>query len=124
MHAEEMTKLVTVASGEVFAAFVDLRPLSSTTAVVELVRVVPGVQVLVPPGVANGFQGISETSQYVYCFDHEWAPGMPGWSITQLDEQLAIPWPITVDCDDPAQISAKDRSAVPMQDLHASETTS
>jgi dTDP-4-dehydrorhamnose 3,5-epimerase len=121
MHAEQTTKLVTVAAGEVFAAFVDLRDDSPTFAGVETVVLRPGVQVLVPAGVANGFQGLSETSQYVYCFDREWQPGMPGRSITPLDAQLAIPWPMPIDTDDPARISAKDRDAPPLQDLRARE---
>lgn len=121
MHAEEMTKLVTIASGEVFAAFVDLRAHSSTTDAVETIWLVPGVQVLVPPGVANGLQGISESSQYVYCFDHEWSPNMSGQSVTPLDPELAIPWPLAIDPDDPAQISVKDRGAALLRDLRASE---
>ncbi|MDJ0768082.1 MAG: dTDP-4-dehydrorhamnose 3,5-epimerase [Ilumatobacter sp.] len=117
MHAESMTKLVTVAAGEVYAAFVDLRSASPTFATVESVTLVPGVQVLVPPGVANGFQSLSEVAQYVYCFDHEWSPGMPGRSVTPLDGELGIAWPLSIDPDDPAQISRKDRDAATLADL-------
>ena len=111
MHAEAMTKLLAVAHGEAFGAYVDLREGSATFGVVETVVLVPGVQVLVPSGVANGFQGIDPWNQYLYCFDREWRPGMHGVACNPLDPDLAIPWPIEIDPDDPAAISAKDRSA-------------
>lgn len=117
MHAEAMTKLVGVTTGEAFGAFVDLRDDSPTFGEVDTVTLRPGVQVLVPAGVANGFQTVSETSQYVYCFDEEWRPGMPGRSITPLDDGLAIPWPLPIDADDATQISAKDRGAPRLSDL-------
>ncbi len=117
MHAEEMTKLLTLAAGEAFGAYVDLRPGSPTYGAVETVPLQPGVQVLLPRGVANGFQTLSEVSQYVYCFDEEWRPGMPGVAVNPLDPALAIPWPIEVDVDDTAVLSAKDRSAPLFADL-------
>ena len=98
MHAEEMTKLLGVASGEAFGIYVDLRPGSPTFGRYESVSLLPGVQVLVPPGVANGFQSLSERCQYVYCFDAEWVPGMPGRSCTPLTPEFAQAWPIAIDC--------------------------
>jgi dTDP-4-dehydrorhamnose 3,5-epimerase len=109
MHAEEMTKLLSVAAGEAFGAYVDLRPESPTFGTVETVDLRPGVQVLVPAGVANGFQALTEACQYVYCFDTEWTPGMAGQACSPLD--LDVEWPIPVDPSDPAQVSAKDVAA-------------
>lgn len=117
MHAEATTKLLAVAHGAAFGAYVDLRPDSATYGTVETVELRPGVQVLVPSGVANGFQAVTDPAQYVYCFDHEWRPGMPGSACNPLDPELAIPWPIAVDVDDPAQISAKDRDAPRFSEL-------
>ena len=111
MHAEQMTKLLTLAAGEAFGAYVDTRPGSRTYGVVETVMLRPGVQVLLPRGVANGFQTLSDVSQYVYCFDEEWRPGMPGVAVNPLDPALAIPWPIEIDPDESTALSAKDRSA-------------
>ena len=111
MHAEHMTKLLTVAAGEAFGAYLDLRPDSPTFGEVETVDLRPGVQVLVPAGVANGFQALTAGCQYVYCFDAEWTPDMSGLACTPLDPALPITWPIPIDRDDPAQISAKDRDA-------------
>lgn len=117
MHAEQLNKLSTIAAGEAFGAYVDVRPESPTYGSVASVELRPGVQVFVPSGVANGFQSLTEASQYVYCFDQEWRPDMPGLSCNPLDPALAIDWPIPVDPDDPCQLSEKDRSAPMFADL-------
>jgi dTDP-4-dehydrorhamnose 3,5-epimerase len=117
MHAEEMTKLLSIASGKAFGAYVDLRRSSSTYGVVRTVDLRPGVQVLVPRGVANGFQALTDGCQYVYCFDEEWHPDMPGQAVSPLDPGLAIGWPIPVDADDVTLVSAKDRHAPAFADL-------
>lgn len=119
MHAERMTKLVTVAAGRAVGAYVDLRPHSSTFGVVERVELRPGIQVLVPAGVANGFQSLTDDCLYVYCFDAEWMPGMAGTACTPLDPELGIEWPIPVDPDDPTRISAKDRTAPTLAAIRA-----
>lgn len=119
LHAEAMTKLVTVSVGSAFGVYLDLRPGSSTFGVVETVDLAPGTQVLVPSGVANGFQALADGTQYVYCFDQEWRPGMAGQACTPLDPDLAIDWPLPIDVDDPAQLSAKDRGAPRFAELRA-----
>ncbi|PHP51927.1 dTDP-4-dehydrorhamnose 3,5-epimerase family protein [Actinomyces ruminis] len=112
LHAEDMRKLVTVAHGEVFGAYVDVRPESATFGNIYHLSIVPGVQVLVPQGVCNGFQAVSDGgAEYLYMFDREWAAGMSGRSLTPLDRDLAIPWPIAIDGDNVEQISRKDATA-------------
>jgi dTDP-4-dehydrorhamnose 3,5-epimerase len=111
MHGEQMHKLVAVGSGLAHGAYVDARSSSPTAGVVHEVELRPGTQVLVPPGVCNGFQSCSEPMQYVYCFDREWQPGMDGVAITPLDPALGIAWPEPFDPDDPTMVSVKDRSA-------------
>jgi dTDP-4-dehydrorhamnose 3,5-epimerase len=111
MHAESMTKLVAVVAGEGFGAYVDLRSESPTYGSVATVDLVPGTQVLVPAGVGNGFQSLVDGMQYAYCFDHEWRPGMAGVACNPLDPALGIVWPIAVDPDNRAQVSAKDLAA-------------
>jgi len=112
LHGEDMTKLVGVAHGEALGAYVDARPASATYGVVVTVPLAPGTQVLVPAGVCNGFQALSEPGcQYLYCFDAEWVAGMAGSAVNPLDPALGIDWPIPVDTADPAQISAKDAAA-------------
>ena len=80
-----------------------------------------GVQVLVPAGVCNGFQAVSpEGCEYLYCFDAEWSPGMAGVAVNPLDPALGIAWPVPVDADDPAMISAKDSAAPAFSELASS----
>lgn len=117
LHGEAMVKLVSVASGRAHGAYVDARPGSATYGMVVEVELAPGTQVLVPAGVCNGFQALEDATQFLYCFDTEWTPGMPGVACTPLDPALAIGWPLAVDPDDPAQGSAKDRSAPAFAEL-------
>jgi dTDP-4-dehydrorhamnose 3,5-epimerase len=114
LHAEDMDKLVAVVAGEAFGAYVDTRSGSATFGAVVTATLRPGDQVLVPRGVANGFQATSPgATQYLYCFDQEWAPGMAGVACSPLDPALGIEWPLPVDTADRAQISAKDLGAPP-----------
>jgi len=119
LHAEDMDKLVAVVSGEAFGAYVDTRAGSPTFGTVVTATLVPGSQVLVPRGVANGFQATAPgATQYLYCFDQEWAPGMAGVACNPLDAGLGIPWPIPIDPDDRSRISAKDLTAPGLSDPH------
>ncbi len=112
MHGEQMVKLVAIVTGSAFGAYVDGRPDSPTRGAVVTVELVKGTQVLVPAGVCNGFQSVSaEPTQYLYCFTAEWTPAMSGVAVNPLDPALAIRWPLPVDRDDPAQLSAKDAAA-------------
>jgi dTDP-4-dehydrorhamnose 3,5-epimerase len=118
LHGEAMTKLVGVAHGEAYAAYLDARRDSPTRGTVVTTTLTVGDQMLVPPGVCNGFQAISEGGcQYLYCFDAEWLPGMGGTAVTPLDPDLAIAWPIEPDPTNPAHVSAKDRAAPRFADL-------
>lgn len=111
MHGEDMTKLVAVVSGRAHGAYLDTRDGSATRGVVVEVDLAAGTQVLVPAGVANGFQAVVDGTQYLYCFDAEWVPGMAGTSVAPLDPALGITWPLPVDPEDPALVSVKDRDA-------------
>lgn len=108
LHGEDMFKLVAVAAGEAFGAYVDTRAASPTFGNVVSVPLTAGTQVLVPKGVCNGFQSVTDT-QYLYTFDAEWRPGMSGTAVNPLDPALGVEWPFPIDVDDPAILSAKDR---------------
>lgn len=111
LHGEDMYKLVGIAFGEAFGAYVDTRATSPTRGAVVTLPLRKGTQVLVPPGVCNGFQSVSEgLTQYLYCFTSEWQPNMAGTAVNPLDPALGIAWPLAVDPDNPAQLSAKDRA--------------
>ncbi len=118
LHGEAMTKLVAIVHGEALGAYVDVRAGSSSRGKVVTVPLAKGTQVLVPAGVCNGFQSISPgTSQYLYCFDAEWVPGMPGLAVNPLDPDLGIVWPLPVDVTDRAQLSAKDAALPRLRDV-------
>ncbi len=112
LHGEATTKLVGCIAGEAFGAYLDARPDSPSYGKVVTVELSPGTQVLVPAGVCNGFQAVSEHGcQYLYCFTEEWQPGMAGTAFSPLDDGLGFSWPIPVDAGDPSRISAKDAAA-------------
>jgi dTDP-4-dehydrorhamnose 3,5-epimerase len=103
LHGEDMHKLVAIVAGRAFGAYVDTRADSPSFGKVVTADLDAGVQVLVPRGVCNGFQSLTET-QYLYSFDAEWRPGMAGIAVNPLDPALGIEWPM-----DPV-LSEKDRA--------------
>ncbi len=115
IHAEAMHKLVGVAQGEAFGVWVDLRP-GPGRGVVVTAPLVLGVQALVPPGVGNGLQAVTDC-EYLYCFDREWEPGMAGACVHPLDPDLNIGWPQPVDPTNRAQLSQKDAGQPRLRDL-------
>jgi dTDP-4-dehydrorhamnose 3,5-epimerase len=109
LHGENADKLIGLASGEAYGAWVDARPDSPTRGAVVTERLTVGVQMFVPKGVCNGFQAVSDGGcEYLYCFGVEWTPGMAGVAVNPLDPDLGIEWPLT---GDDALVSAKDAAA-------------
>ncbi|GAB2024900.1 hypothetical protein OfM1_09710 [Lactovum odontotermitis] len=117
LHGEAMSKLVTVASGSAFGVYADTRPDSKTAGAVATVQLTPGVQVFVPQGDCNGFQALDDSTEYLYFFDNEWAPGMTGVALSPLDANLGIEWPIPIDSNDLEQISEKDAKAPSLREV-------
>ncbi|MFL6163115.1 MAG: dTDP-4-dehydrorhamnose 3,5-epimerase family protein [Jatrophihabitantaceae bacterium] len=112
LHGEQMVKLVSCVAGQAFGAYLDARLDSPSYGAVVTARLSPGLQVLVPAGVCNGFQSLSpEGTQYLYCFTAEWQPDMAGVAYSPLDDKLGFDWPLPIDRNDPASISAKDAGA-------------
>lgn len=95
IHAEFAHKLVSVASGKIFAVIVDLRSNSPTAGKWESFTLQRGEGLFVSSGLGNSFQSISEEpSIYLYYFQKEWTPGMAGVACNPLDPELKIDWPI------------------------------
>jgi dTDP-4-dehydrorhamnose 3,5-epimerase len=111
LHAEGTDKLIGIASGEGFGAWVDARPSSTTFGEVVTSRLEAGTQIYVPAGVLNGWQSLSSPAQYLYCFSREWTPEMAGIYVTPFDSTLAINWPLEVSAVNRAHVSAKDVNA-------------
>lgn len=112
LHGEQAVKLIGVARGTAHGAYLDTRRESPTLGTVVELELRVGTQVLVPAGVCNGFQATSpDGCEYLYCFDIEWAPDLPGVAINPLDRALGIEWPL------PPIISDKDANAPKFSEL-------
>ncbi|WP_345751212.1 dTDP-4-dehydrorhamnose reductase [Microbacterium rhizophilus] len=112
LHAEPWDKWVSVATGRVFGAWVDLRegPGFGTVFTAELD---PSRAIFVPRGVANGFQTLEPATAYTYLVNDHWSPDATYSFVNLADETVAIPWPIALDA---AEISDKDRAHPPLAD--------
>jgi len=119
VHAEPWDKLVSVATGRIFGAWVDLRPTENFGTVVTR-EIGPETAVFVPRGVGNAFQTLVDDTAYSYLVNDHWsAAARDSYTFVNLaDETLAITWPIPLT---QAELSAADRShprlidAVPMR---------
>jgi dTDP-4-dehydrorhamnose 3,5-epimerase len=116
IHAEYAHKLVSVAAGTVYAVIVDLRKGSDTAGQWLGFELTRGRGLFVSKGLGNSFQSISdEPSIYLYYFEQEWVPGMPGVACNPLDIDLAINWPITENAG--MIISDKDRNNPSLKEI-------
>ncbi|GGF51569.1 dTDP-4-dehydrorhamnose reductase [Marmoricola endophyticus] len=115
MHAEPWDKLVSVATGRVYAAWVDLRP-GESFGTVATQEIGPGDAVFVPRGVANGFQVLEDGTAYSYLVNDHWSPDAIYLEVDAADPALGIGWPVPL--DDPAvEMSAKDRANPALADV-------
>lgn len=107
-HAEPWDKYISVVTGKVFAAYVDLRPGTSFGAV-ETVEITPNVAVYLPHGVANSFQTLEDDTYYLYSVNDHWsAENYEKYKFINLaDPTLNVAWPISLD---KAIINDRDRS--------------
>jgi dTDP-4-dehydrorhamnose 3,5-epimerase len=106
LHAEPWDKMISLAHGRIFGAWVDLRPGDGFGTVFTL-ELGPETAVFVPRGVANGYQALAPDTVYSYLVNEHWSPEARG-SYTYLnlaDETVAIDWPIPLS---QAEISAAD----------------
>jgi dTDP-4-dehydrorhamnose 3,5-epimerase/reductase len=119
VHAEPWDKLVSVATGRIFGAWVDLRPGEHFGTLVTL-EMGPDQAVFVPRGVGNSFQTLEAGTAYSYLVNDHWSlAAKDSYTFVNLaDETLNIAWPIPLDR---AEMSAADKAhprlaeAVPMK---------
>lgn len=106
-HAEPWDKYVSVATGSVFGAWVDLRQ-GSTFGTVFTAVVGPGTAVFVPRGVGSAFQSLHNDTAYACLVnDHRSAEAQDEHAFLNLaDESCAIDWPIPLQ---EAELTAGDR---------------
>jgi dTDP-4-dehydrorhamnose reductase/dTDP-4-dehydrorhamnose 3,5-epimerase len=111
IHTEPWDKLVSIAAGRVFAAWVDMREGATFGTTVHL-ELDPAVAVFVPRGVGNSYQALQDDTVYSYLVNDHWRPGIRYPALDLADPTAAIPWPIPLDN---AEVSDKDRTN---PDLH------
>lgn len=116
IHAEDAHKLVAVASGKIYAVIVDLRKDSPGFGKWQGFELERGQGLFVSKGLGNSFQSISdEPSVYLYYFEQEWYPSMPGVACNPLDPELNISWPIGENAG--MIISDKDRANPSLKEI-------
>lgn len=97
VHAEPWDKLVSVATGRIFGAWVDLRAGDSFGSVFSC-EVDPSVAVYVPRGVGNAYQALMDGTTYCYLVDSHWSAELKKtYTFVNLaDPCLSIQWPISL----------------------------
>ena len=113
IHAEPWDKYISVATGRIFCAWVDLRD-GPTFGTVVTAEVDPSRAVFVPQGVGNGFQTLEPNTAYTYLVNDHYSPDGVYTSLNPADETVAIDWPIPLD---QAELSAKDRAQGPLSEV-------
>jgi dTDP-4-dehydrorhamnose 3,5-epimerase len=106
IHAEPWDKLISVITGRVFAAWVDLRRGDSYGKTFH-VEVDPSVSVFVPRGVGNSYQALEDRTTYSYLVNDHWRAGVTYPAVHLADPVVAVPWPIPLD---EADVSDKDQA--------------
>ncbi|BBE23096.1 dTDP-4-dehydrorhamnose reductase [Arthrobacter sp. MN05-02] len=107
IHAEPWDKFISVATGRVFGAWVDLREGPSFGAVFTA-ELDPSTAIFIPRGVGNAFQTLEDGTAYTYLVNDHWsADAQDQYVFLNLaDETAAIDWPIPLV---EAELSEKDR---------------
>lgn len=108
IHTEPWDKLVSVATGRVFAAWVDMRA-GATFGTAYWTEVDENVAVFVPRGVGNSYQALVDGTVYSYLVNDHFVAGRTYPALHLGDPAAAIPWPIPLDSPD-VEISAKDQA--------------
>jgi dTDP-4-dehydrorhamnose 3,5-epimerase/reductase len=113
IHAEPWDKFISVGSGRIFGAWVDLRS-GPTFGTVFTAELDPSRAVFVPRGVGNGFQTLEPETVYVYLVNDHYSPEATYPSLNPADETIAIDWPVPLER---AELSPKDRAQPGLADV-------
>ncbi|WP_103663287.1 bifunctional dTDP-4-dehydrorhamnose 3,5-epimerase family protein/NAD(P)-dependent oxidoreductase [Microbacterium sp. CJ77] len=104
IHAEPWDKWVSVATGRIFGAWVDLRE-GPTFGMVFTTELDPSRAIFVPRGVGNSYQTLETNTAYTYLVNDHWSPNASYSFLNLADETAAIDWPIPLS---DVEISPKD----------------
>ena len=113
IHAEPWDKFVSVATGRVFGAWVDLREGSSFGSVYTC-EIDPSVAVFVPRGVGNSYQTLEPNTAYTYLVNDHWSADAQYTFLNLADETANVPWPIALT---EAILSDKDKAHPRLADV-------
>jgi dTDP-4-dehydrorhamnose 3,5-epimerase len=113
IHAEPWDKWVSVATGRIFGAWVDLRD-GPTFGTVYTTEIDPSRAIFVPRGVGNSYQTLAPDTAYTYLVNDHWSPDAVYSFLNLADETVAIEWPIPL-AD--AEISEKDKAHPRLADV-------
>lgn len=113
IHGEPWDKFVSVASGKIFGAWVDLRE-GGSFGQVFTTEVDPSQAIYIPRGVANAFQTLENNTVYSYLVNDHWSPDGEYSFLNLADETVAINWPIPLD---QAELSEKDKNHPRLADV-------
>ena len=113
IHAEPWDKWVSVATGRIFGAWVDLRE-GPTFGAVYTTELEPSRAIFVPRGVGNSYQTLEPDTAYTYLVNDHWSPTAEYSFLNLADETAAIGWPIPLE---QVQISEKDKNHPRLADV-------
>jgi dTDP-4-dehydrorhamnose 3,5-epimerase len=107
-HAEPWDKYISVVTGKVFSAYIDLRK-GDTFGKLVTVEITPNKTVFLPEGVGNSFQTLEPETYYLYSVNAHWSADNYNkyCSVNLADSDIAVPWPISLDA---AIISDRDHN--------------
>ncbi|MFD6697529.1 MULTISPECIES: sugar nucleotide-binding protein [unclassified Microbacterium] len=106
IHAEPWDKWVSVATGRIFGAWVDLRE-GESFGTVFTTELDPSRAIFVPRGVGNSYQTLEPDTAYTYLVNDHWSPDANYSFLNLADETAAIDWPIPLA---EVEISEKDKN--------------
>ena len=116
IHAEPWDKFISVATGSVYGAWVDLRAGSETFGKTYACVIDPSKAIYVPRGVGNSYQALEDGTTYTYLVDSHWSAELKKtYTFVNLaDPELDIPWPIPLsECE----LSEADRNHPMLTDV-------
>jgi len=113
IHAEPWDKYVSVATGRIFGAWVDLR-VGETFGAVFTTELDPSTAIFVPRGVGNSYQTLEADTAYTYLVNDHWSPDATYTFLNLADETSGIEWPIPLS---DVEISAKDKAHPRLADV-------
>lgn len=93
-HAEPWEKFISVATGKVFSAYLDLRQGPTFGKVVTL-EITPDKAIFLSRGIANAYQTLEPNVAYTYLVNDFWSADSQYTFVNLFDPSLNVAWPIS-----------------------------